>query len=339
MTNIEKAKEAVQGSSLTKREPLESLIKKEDVVKRFKEVLKDKAPGFLASVLSAYNSNPQLKVCDPVTILSSSMIAATLDLPINSNLGFAHIVPYSGRAQFQMGWKGFVQLAIRTGQYKTMNASEVYDGELVSYNRITGEVLIDPNGKKSDTVIGYVSFFKLVNGFEKYLYMTTEQVRKHGQTYSKSFSSPNGRWQVDFDSMAKKTVVKMLLGKWGILSVDLRRAIVADQSSPNDLDTAEAIDVEGEVVYPDNPEQSLETDLNAKEGQSQEPVKKTALDIKINQLKDELSKKFPEKDGKHTKGEVIFFNELGNLGATDISELSDLNKEVLLGLLRDKLKK
>lgn len=210
---------------------LEVLLNKENVKKRFEEILGKKAPGFMSSIISATKANPRLRAANPNSILSSAVIAATLDLPINQNLGFAHIVPYSGEAQFQMGWKGFVQLAIRTNQYRSMNAAPVYEGELKSYNRITGEIEFDLTAKKSDKVIGYVAFFKLINGFEKYFYMTLDEVRAHGRRYSKSFDT--GNWKTNFEPMALKTVIKLLLSKWGILSIEMQTAMEADQAIVN----------------------------------------------------------------------------------------------------------
>lgn len=237
-----------QNTDVVKRSEIETLLDRDDFKKRFNEVLGKRAPAFISSVISAYKATPSLRKCDPASVISAAMVAATLDLPINGNLGFAHIVPYKEKAQFQMGWKGFVQLAIRTGQYRSMNASVVYDGELVSYNRITGEVTFDLTCKKSNKVIGYVAFFKLVNGFEKFLYMTREETEAHGKRYSKSFSSPDGKWRQDFDAMSLKTVVKMLLGKWGILSVELQRALTADQGITEDGETFDYPDVPGKPV-------------------------------------------------------------------------------------------
>jgi recombination protein RecT len=209
---------------------LEHLVSQTNIKKRFEEILGAKAPGFISSILSAVNTNPKLKEADPKTTLAAAAVAATLDLPINPSLGFAHLVPYGNRTQFQIGWRGLVQLALRTGQYKNMNVAELYEGELVSWNRVTGEIEIDFSKKSSETVIGYVAFFKLINGFEKYTYMTYEEVVRHGRRYSKSYENPNGRWKQDFNSMALKTVLKLLLSKWGILSVEMQQAITKDQA-------------------------------------------------------------------------------------------------------------
>jgi len=140
---------------------------------------------------------------------------------------------------------------MRTGQYKTINVSEVYEGEIKSSNHITGEIDFDLSGKKSDTIIGYVAYMKLINGFEKYNYMTKADVEKHGKKYSKSYNT--GQWKNDFDSMARKTVIKMLLNKWGILSIEMERALTYDQTTIND---------KGEPEYIDNKEVSAKPEID-----------------------------------------------------------------------------
>ena len=232
MANKREIQDAVANAPAVQAgQSLEVLLNKDNVKKRFEEILGKKAAGFMSSIISATKANQKLRAANPNSVLSSAVVAATLDLPINQNLGFAHIVPYGGEAQFQMGWKGFVQLAIRTNQYRSMNAAAVYEGELKSYNRITGEIEFDLDAKKSNKVIGYVAFFKLINGFEKYFYMTLEEVTAHGKRYSKSFSS--GNWQTNFEPMALKTVIKLLLSKWGILSIEMQTAMEADQAIVN----------------------------------------------------------------------------------------------------------
>ena len=251
----------------TDNKSLDSLLKSDSINKRFNDMLGKKAPGFVSSILSAVSSNPKLKEADPMSVVAAAAIAATLDLPINPNLGFAHIVPYSGKAQFQMGWKGFVQLALRTAEYVTINCSKVHEGELVEHNTFTGAMKFDQHAKKSDTVIGYVAYFKLLNGFEKYFYMDMEEMQAHGQKYSKSYTFSTGRWKQDFDSMALKTVLKLLLSKYGILSIGMEKAIEADQS---------VITAEGEYEYVDREENPASATLMADfaEEKKVEPEKK-----------------------------------------------------------------
>ena len=205
-------------------------LEKDGIKNRFNEMLGKKAAGFMSSIITVQNSNPQLKECEPMSIIGAAAVAATLDLPIDKNLGFAHIVPYGKVAQFQMGYKGFIQLAMRTGQYQTINACPIYDGEFISENRLTGEIVFDFNAKKSDTIIGFAAYFKMINGFEKTIYWTKEKITNHAKKYSKSFNNSSSRWQQDFNVMALKTVIKSLISKWGILSIDMQTAIVTDQA-------------------------------------------------------------------------------------------------------------
>ena len=237
-------------NQIEKKVSVQSILSQESVKTRFNDILGKNSNAFISSIISATKNNSGLADCEPYSVISSAIMAATLNLPIQSNLGFAYIVPYNSKdergnyvkvAQFQMGYKGYVQLALRTSQYLNINATEIYEGELISHNRITAEVEIDTTKKKSEKVIGYVAYFKLVNGFEKMLYLTKEQVEKHGVKYSKSFNSKTSRWQMDFDSMALKTVLKLLLSKYGILSVDMQTAITIDQSVIKDTET---LDVE-----------------------------------------------------------------------------------------------
>lgn len=229
---------------------LASLLSGDKVKSRFNEILGAKAPGFISSVLSVANNNALLKKAKPQSVLNSAVIAATLDLPINQNLGFAYIVPYKDEAQFQLGYKGLIQLAMRSGQYKTINVAEVREGELKSQNRFTGEY--EFGEPTSDKVVGYMGYFKLVNGFEKYLYMSVDEATQHGKKYSQTFKRGGGLWATDFDAMAKKTVLKMLLSKFGILSIEMQRAQTFDQAVvKGDITECENVD-EAEITYVDN---------------------------------------------------------------------------------------
>jgi recombination protein RecT len=175
----------------------------------------------------------------------ASLTSATLDLPINQNLGFAYIVPYAWKAQFQMWYKWFVQLALRSGQFKTISATPVYEGQLIEENPLTWFVF-DRKAKISDKVIGYASYFSLINGFEKTFYMTVEQITNHANTYSAQLKSKwTGLWKDKFDEMATKTVIKLLLSKRAPLSVEMQKAVIADQWVIEDEN------LDG-VEYPDN---------------------------------------------------------------------------------------
>lgn len=223
--------------------------------KRINEIMGKKAAPFMASIVNVSNL-PSLKDSDPNSIISSAIVAATLDLPIDQNLGFAYIVPYNTKegkkAQFQMGYRGYIQLAMRTGQYKTINAIEIYKGEIKRVNRLTGEMEFndDEDLIDRDTVVGYMAYFKLLNGFEKTLYMTKEEMERHAKKYSQSYGSSkdwvskNSLWSTDFDGMAIKTVIKRLLSKYGILSVEMQNAITNDQAVMNNEGNPEYVDNE-----------------------------------------------------------------------------------------------
>lgn len=193
---------------------------------KFKEVLGQRAPQFIASLTTLVYANKQLKECDPRTVIAAAIQAAALDLPIDPNLGFAYIIPYKTEARFQAGWKTYVQLAHRTGQYHNIHVAEVYTGMVKSVHPFTGVPVF---GERSgDDVTGYMAYFQLTNGFEKYLYMTSEALLAHGEKYSKTFRRDDSKWKTDFPAMAKKTVIKQLLSKWGPLSIEMRTVLAAE---------------------------------------------------------------------------------------------------------------
>lgn len=220
-------KGAVQTAEAQKTVTIQSLVSQESVKARFEELLGKKAPGFISSLLAVVNNNKLLANANPNTVIAAGAMAAALDLPINQNLGFAYIIPYGKEAQFQLGYKGYIQLAMRTGQYQTINAAEVYEGEIVEQNRFTGEYKFGE--RQSDTIIGYMAYFKLVNGFEKYLYMSVEEMQTHAAKYSKNYKGGTERWGLtDFHSMAIKTVLKRLISKFGILSIEMQSTQMAN---------------------------------------------------------------------------------------------------------------
>lgn len=227
-----------------------------DVAKaKFAEMLGKKAPGFVTSVLNCVSNNKLLQNADNRSIIMAASVAASVDLPIVPSLGMAYIVPYKGDAQFQLGYKGLIELCQRSSQFVSIIDEVVYEGQLVKSNRFTGEYVFDESAKKSDTIIGYMAYFELTNGFKKTMYMTIDEIKKHATQFSQSFRSKAGIWNDNFDAMARKTVLKMLLGKYAPKSVELQRAIVFDQSvvkgDPANLDAAQP-------VYVDNQKPSAE---------------------------------------------------------------------------------
>lgn len=243
---------------------IKEFLNSKGISEKFKELLGKKAPGFITSVLQVVNSNRSLANADVQSIYGAAAAAAVLDLPINNNLGFAYIVPYNEKqedgtykqvAQFQIGYKGIKQLALRSGEFITMNDSDVREGEIEFHNRLTGEIRfnwIQDDTRQSKKIIGYVSYFKLANGFEKIHYMTVAELTAHGKRFSQTFKKGYGLWKDDFEGMARKTVVKLSLSKNAPLSIEtqLSKALVYDQAQIKD---AEAMDVE----YLDNKETEI----------------------------------------------------------------------------------
>lgn len=214
------------------------------VQEKLKELVGKNAPAFATSVLQIVNSNSMLVNADPQTIFSAACMAATLNLPINNNLGFAYIVPFKNNkenkieAQFQLGYKGYIQLAQRSGQFSRIAATPVYNGQLISENPLLGYEF-DWSVKPSGEPIGYVAFFKLINGFTAELYMSKEEVMKHANKYSQTAKKGYGVWKDQFEAMALKTVLKLLLSKQAPLSIDMQKAQMADQAIIRDVDKDE----------------------------------------------------------------------------------------------------
>lgn len=234
---------------------------KESVKNKFQELLGEKAPGFISSVLQVTSQNKLLSNADSTSIYTSAMMAATLDLPINQNLGFAWIVPYGRQAQFQMGWRGFVQLAQRTGQYQSINVVEVFENQFESFNPLTEEINADFTLTPDGNIVGYCGYFKLLNGFTKTVYWSREQAEAHGKKYSKSFNQKSSPWSIHFDAMAKKTVLKNMLSKWGILSIEMQKAVQVDQAVIIETDEG----LEGAIIdvdYVDNDQEELPQAVN-----------------------------------------------------------------------------
>lgn len=228
---------------------LPALLENDKVKRRFNEILDKNAPNFMQTLLTLYNGSEQLQKCEGNSILAAAGLAATLDLSISPSLGYAYIVPFGGKATFQIGWKGLVQLAHRSGLYVALNSSVVREGEIRGVDCITGELI---RGEKiSDEVIGYAAYFKLLNGFEKALYMTKEEVEAHAQTFSQTYQSDRQRkwsvWAKNFDAMAKKTVLKLLLSRWGVVNSSIQTAIQADQSVVT-KSTFQYVDNSGDIV-------------------------------------------------------------------------------------------
>lgn len=235
------------------------LVHNEEFVKKANDVLGKNTQQFMSSILSLVNSDKNLAACDPIKLYNVCLMSAAVGLPVNQNLGQAYIIAYKGEPQLQIGWKGFVQLAQRSGQFRTINVSDVRKGEIEKFDRLTGEITFNwiEEGREKAEVIGYVGFFELINGFRKTFYMTKDELEKHAKKYSQTYRSGFGVWKDNFDAMARKTVIKLLLSKYGPLSVEMQKAVELDQS-----------DEEGK--YPDNNKVDI---VDAEFGDSEEDLK------------------------------------------------------------------
>lgn len=256
---------------------------------RLIEILGEKkAAAFTSALLNIWNNNDQLQQCDPRSIMGAAGLAATVDLSLTPSLGQAYIVPYKSkgvyRAQFQIGKRGLVQLAHRTGKYVALHAGKVYDGELKGFDPFTGTPI--QGDKVSDTVAGYIAYMKLDNGFEKWVYMTVAEIEAHAEKYSQSYRADKSKgwssspWTTNFDAMAEKTVLKKLLNAWGVLSVEMAQVIQGDQSVV-DRDTFTYVDNKGDVQQRTDiylPEEQPKVPFDAETGEILEEVPANAQD-------------------------------------------------------------
>lgn len=226
-----------------------------NIRKKFEEALADSAPTFMASITELYKNNPALQECQPTDVIAVVLSAATLKLPINKALGYAWVVPYKkgGKPvpEFQVGYKGYIQLAIRTGLYRYINAGKVYEGELAGEDKLSGS--IDLSGKReSDVVIGYFAHLETLNGFKKTVYSSVEGVEGHRDEFAKGHNRAGSVWNKNFDAMAEKTMLRKLLSRYGIMSIEqaapMARAFELDEQTP---EGQLAIDIEmadGDVI-------------------------------------------------------------------------------------------
>lgn len=229
---------------------MNSMLDGEKLRGRFNELLGNRSAQFVSSLVSMVNADKNLQQAfyeAPMTVIQAGLKAAAFDLPIDQNLGYAYIVPFKNwkkdlgksvmEANFILGWKGMHQLALRTGAYKTINVVDIREGELKSYNRLTEEVDVefieDDDLRETKQVIGYLGYYRLVNGAEKTIYMTTKQIENHEKKFRKGDYMGKG-WRDDWDAMARKTVYRKLIGKWGVLSIQY-------QSAQEGIETADTI--------------------------------------------------------------------------------------------------
>ena len=223
MTNIQKQEQR----ALSPANQMKNLLANQGMQNLFADALKDNKDRFIASIIDLYNGDSYLQNCDPKEVAMEALKAATLNLPINKSLGYAYIVPFTNKGkltpQFQIGYKGYIQMAQRSGQYKALNAGIMYEGMEIKKDYLKGtfEIVGEP---KSDKAIGYFAYFQLLNGYEKALFMSKEDITNHAKRYSQSFGSEYSPWKNQFDEMAQKTVLRRLLTKYGVLSTEFQEA-------------------------------------------------------------------------------------------------------------------
>ena len=277
---------------------VKDLFQNADLLEKMRATMSpQKQEMFKTSILSIISSNKAWENVNPVSIMSSALVSATLDLPINPNLGFAYIIPYKDQAQFQIGYKGIIQLAIRSGQYKTISVSPVYKGQMLNNDPLKG-LEIDWNAEKGE-LLGYVAYFSLINGFEKYLYMTVTELETHASKFSQTYKSEKkwikekSLWLTDFDSMASKTVLKLLLSKFGIMSVELQKAVVSDQAVIDGDNEPNYVDAIAEITEDTRSELQIFIEDEAKTIEALESIatqinegseEAKAYQVKFNQL-------------------------------------------------------
>ena len=236
-------------------------------------VLGEKKQAFVNNLTALVSNDKGLQVCEPATLMFAALKATALDLPLDNNLGFAYVIPFKDNklgktvATFMCGYKGITQLAIRSGQFKTINVTDVREGELKGRNRMTGELTFewieDDAVRCKLPIIGYVGYFKLLSGYSKTTYWSVEELKQHGVKYSQTYKKGYGVWADNFDQMCRKTVIKLMLNKGDApMSVEMQQAIKYDQSV--------ILDENGNHRYVDNQKPSAEEKLDAIAAKEQE---------------------------------------------------------------------
>lgn len=229
-----------------KSKTLRELFNNPIIKTKIEQLVGKNSATFATSVMQIANSNTMLRTADPTSIFNAACMAATLNLPLQNGLGFAYIVPFKNNkerkveAQFQIGYKGFIQLAQRSGQFKRLVALPVYKKQLIKKDFINGfEFDWEQEPEQNENPIGYYAYFKLVNDFSAELYMSHDDIIKHAQRYSQTFKKGFGVWHDNFEAMALKTVIKLLLSKQAPLSVEMQQAVLADQAVVKDVENQE----------------------------------------------------------------------------------------------------
>ena len=236
------------------------------ITNKVNSIIGDEKSGkrFISGIVSAVSVNPALSECNNSSILSGALLGESLNLSPSPQLGNYYLVPFNDKdrgkvAQFQLGYKGYIQLAIRSGQYKKLNVLAIKEGELIKYDPLEEEIkvnLIDDELERENAkTIGYYAMFEYINGFKKAIYWSKEKMEKHALQYSKGYQAKKGYtfWEKDFDGMAFKTMLRQLISKWGIMSVDMQQAYESDMAVINDDGTKDYVDNKEGQTFDVNP--------------------------------------------------------------------------------------
>lgn len=265
MTNTTALRTAAKGTAPAAGKDLKTLLASPAIIKRLEEIIGKNTGSFCASLIQISNSNALLQRAEPNTVISAAIVAATLNLPINNALGFAYIVPFNNskagmvEAQFQIGYKGLIQLAMRSGQIKRIGVVPIYENQIVKLDYINGhEFDFMRQPEKHEAPIGYCAFLKLVNGCSVEDYMTITEIQTHAAKYSQTYKKGYGVWKDNFDAMAAKTVLKRLLTKYAPMSVEMQQAVIADQAVIHDIPQGGDILVSSDYSYVDNPDNVID---------------------------------------------------------------------------------
>ena len=247
----------------TQKQTFSAFLSTDAMKKKINEMVGgEKGQQFITAIISAVSTNPQLAECDHSTILSAALVGQALNLSPSPQLGQYYMVPFNDNkrgckvAQFQIGYKGYIQLAIRSGYYKKLNVLAIKEGELVKYDALNEDIEVklieDEEEREKAPTIGYYAMFEYLNGFRKTLYWTKKHMEAHAEKYSMGYKAHKGYtfWEKDFDGMAYKTMLRQLISKWGIMSVDMQKAMESDMAEIKEDGTYEYVDNEFEVTEP-----------------------------------------------------------------------------------------
>lgn len=247
----------------TQKQTFSAFLSTDAMKKKINEMVGgEKGQQFITAIISAVSTNPQLAECDHSTILSAALVGQALNLSPSPQLGQYYMVPFNDNkrgckvAQFQIGYKGYIQLAIRSGYYKKLNVLAIKEGELVKYDALNEDIEVklieNEEEREKAPTIGYYAMFEYLNGFRKTLYWTKKHMEAHAEKYSMGYKAHKGYtfWEKDFDGMAYKTMLRQLISKWGIMSVDMQKAMESDMAEIKEDGTYEYVDNEFEVTKP-----------------------------------------------------------------------------------------